>query len=60
PPAEFFFLLFYTLHNGEVVLENVISHIKPISAYRSKRTFLSHLPFALPPFFRISFALAYD
>nr|UCK59723.1 hypothetical protein [Klebsiella pneumoniae]UVD62755.1 hypothetical protein [Klebsiella pneumoniae]UVN19707.1 hypothetical protein [Klebsiella michiganensis] len=35
PPAEFFFLLFYTLHNGEVVLENVISHIKPISAFRS-------------------------
>jgi len=35
PPAEFFFLLFYTLHNGEVLLENVIFDIKPMSAFRS-------------------------
>jgi len=35
PPAEFFILLFYTLHNGEVVLENVILDIKPMSAFRS-------------------------
>jgi len=32
PPAEFFFLLFYIRHNGELVLENAIFDIKPMSA----------------------------
>lgn len=36
PPAEFFFLLFYRFHIGNVELENVISYIKPVSAFRSK------------------------